>query len=703
MPAIVPEIAAAPKLFLEGPAGAGKTTHCIERVRALIAGAVPASEILLLTPHRSYARAYEDAFDQTTWHALGKATIGGLARRYVSLFWPHIQRRQKYPFPTATEPTFLTYEAAQYIMARLVSPLLEQGLFADLKLTRHRLYSQLLDNLNKAAANGIPPEELGRYLQAAKISEGTGGGIQDVTRTLTTYRLYCAENNLVDFSLYLELFWELIRDEPTAGNHLFGTFTNLVYDNCEEDIPLAHDVIRVWMRDERLESAVVAYDVDAGFRRFLAANPRSAYELSGECDRRVRLDEVPRVPEALQEFGHVLIDAVARGPASATRRRKTGDPHFHAYSDRLHHQMVERVAAKIVELASGKLAGDAAATEAGEIAVISPFVSDTLYHGLSSRLDEAGVGFYLHRPSRSLRDDPVTRVLLTLTALAHPGWNLERPHLEAVAHMFSRCLEPADLVRAGLLANASYRVLNEGQGLEPFEKVPADMRERISYRVGEVYERLRNWLIAYEQSDELPIDHFLSRLFGELLSQPGFGFHRDVQAGIQVGNLVESARSFRRSIPQGMQRERDVVGRGYVEMVQEGVISSFYGSGWSDPGDAVLIAPAHTFLLRGTPCAQQLWLDVGSTAWHRRIHQPLTNPYVLSRDWNIHEEWSASWEARYETERLTGIVNGLVRRCTGTVHLFASELSAHGQEQRGELLSALGQALGQLAVETTQS
>ena len=105
--------------------------------------------------------------------------------------------------------------------------------------------------------------------------------------------------------------------------------------------------------------------------------------------------------------------------------------------------------------------------------------------------------------------------------------------------------------------------------------------------------------------------------------------------------------------------------------------------------------------LRGRSCANQLWLDVGSTAWHRRIHQPLTNPYVLSRDWNANEVWSASWEARFETERLTGMVNGLIRRCTGTVHLFASELSAHGQEQRGELLAALGQALRQLPVGAT--
>ena len=47
-------------------------------------------------------------------------------------------------------------------MSKVASPLIEQGYFTDLRLTRPRLYSQLLDNLNKASANVIPLDEVGR-------------------------------------------------------------------------------------------------------------------------------------------------------------------------------------------------------------------------------------------------------------------------------------------------------------------------------------------------------------------------------------------------------------------------------------------------------------------------------------------------------------------------------------------------------------
>ena len=684
-----------PTLFLEGPAGAGKTTHAIARIQSLIDDGVAAADILLLTPHRSYTLPYEEAFDQRSWYGLGKATIGGLARRYVSLFWPEVLAHSKYSFVRGGEPTFLTYEVAQYFMARLVSPLIEQGYFADLKLTRHRLYSQLLDNLNKAAVNDIPLAALADYLRAAKIgAELSAGHVEEISNTVLAYREFCAQSNLLDFSLYLELFWDLIRHSQPARDYLFGQHRHLIYDNCEEDIPLAHDIVRFWLdhADSQLASVLVLYDTDAGFRKFLAANPTSAYMLKQGCAESQLIGESPRVPESLQVFGRSLRAAISNR-ADEMEAAYDGDARrrVHVYSDRLHHQMVERVAGQVEQLIEKGAAAE-------EIAIISPFLNDSLYYALSTRLEAARIGHYVHRPSRTLRDEPVTKVLLTLAVLAHPSWGLERPSPEAVTHMLDRLLDAADLVRAAVLASVVYEVVHEGVGLKAFENVASEARDRVTYRAGETYEILRGWLDAYQNEEDLPVDLFFSRLFGEVLSQPGFGFYKDVPAGVQVASLVESAQKFRRAVTEVTAiTEGDAVGKAYVEMVREGVVSAFYSTR-SDPSTSVLIAPAHTFLLRNRTYAHQLWLDVGSPAWHRRIHQPLTNPYVLSRDWNTRDEWSSAWEAKFETERLTCMVAGLVRRCTDSVYLFASELSAHGQEQTGDLLVALGHAMRGLGV-----
>ena len=260
-------------------------------------------------------------------------------------------------------------------------------------------------------------------------------------------------------------------------------------------------------------------------------------------------------------------------------------------------------------------------------------------------------------------------------------------------------LAGADLVRSSLLTTAVYEPLAKSLGMRIFEDVQVDLRDRITYRLGEGYEKFRRWIEDYVAGPELPIDHFLSRLFGELLSQPGFGFHNNIQAGVEVGSLVESARKFRQSIGHIVNGEQEAIGQAYVEMVQNGVLAGSYEVEWELSQAAVLVSPAHTFLLSNRHFAHQLWLDVSSTTWYRRIHQPLTNPYVLSKDWNLEYRWSATWDQRFEMERLTQIVFGLLMRCTDSIHLFASELNAYGKEQFGDLLVGLGCAMREFSEE----
>jgi hypothetical protein len=85
---------------------------------------------------------------------VGALTVGGLARRMVDLFWPLVAGPAGFAQPD-TLPVFLTLETAQYYMAHLLRPLLDEGLFDSVVIDRNRLYSQVLDNLNKAAG-GFP-------------------------------------------------------------------------------------------------------------------------------------------------------------------------------------------------------------------------------------------------------------------------------------------------------------------------------------------------------------------------------------------------------------------------------------------------------------------------------------------------------------------------------------------------------------------
>ncbi|MBK9778941.1 MAG: hypothetical protein IPP55_02650 [Anaerolineales bacterium] len=133
------------------------------------------------------------------------------------------------------------------------------------------------------------------------------------------------------------------------------------------------------------------------------------------------------------------------------------------------------------------------------------------------------------------------------------------------------------------------------------------------------------------------------------------------------------------------------LGMEYITMLQDGVIAAQYLESWrSEDKNAVLVAPAYTFLMMNRPATYQFWLDPGSDGWSQRVIQPLTHPYVLSRYWDASagRVWLDSDEVEMEIETLTRLTGGLLARCREKIFLTLSDLGAAGFEQRGVLLRA---------------
>jgi hypothetical protein len=352
----------------------------------------------------------------------------------------------------------------------------------------------------------------------------------------------------------------------------------------------------------------------------------------------------------------------------------------------------------------------------GEIVVLTPFLTDALRFALTDRLNRLSIPTRSLRPSRALVDEPAARGLLTLSALAHRDWRILPPRPD-VAHALSLSIEGLDPARAHLLAERVYHVADGAAALRSFDQLKSDLQDRIGYEVGARFERLRDWLSEYSANPASTLDHFMSRLFGEVLSQPGYGFHTEGMTRFDRGRLaaqmIESARKFRRvvapdpfeaadalSAPSlvdarsaGRSVPEEYAGKPYVEMVREGVIAATYVDPPGEQPPAVLLAPAYTFLLANTPATIQLWLNAGSPAWWERLYQPLTHPYVLSRRWPEGRQWTDEEEQTARRDTLLRLVRGLLRRCRSKVVLAYSNLNEQGFEERGPLLTLVQQVL----------
>lgn len=679
------------RLFLEGPFGAGKTAYALETLAHWLTAGAPPDKILVLVPQRSlgtrYLHAIRAGLDGITAEVEIR-TVGGLAQEAVLLYWPYIARKMGFAHPTR-EPQLLTIETAQYAMSTFVTQAVREGEFAGISITPQQIARQIIDNLGKAAILRVDYQQIPDLLKSAWGIERPAKRrlvYEAAGRVATRYRDYCYANNLLDHALQLEGYAHLLSDADLKGS-LLERKSYLIAEHIEEENAFTHDLLWEWL--PRCEAALLTYEWDGGFRVFLGADPQGGYALKSACDGALTFHDSPIPSDEITRLSEAITAIIQRKPdiPLPTTLPVRAEPVLFIP------EMIDRVTEEIGELIATGVPPD-------EIAILAPYLSDALQFLLVNKLSQAGIASLAHRPSRALRDEPAAKAILTLAKLCANNWG-DPPPMTDVALALSQVIDGLDPVRADLLTRIVYR---NGR-LGPFTAITdPDTQEKITFTAGERYNALRDWLEAEKEADPTPPDHLVSRLYSEVLSQPGYGYHADVQAGRIIAELVESATKFRQSLyPDGL-HSADMIaemGERYFSIIEQGLLGGTYLTSWENPPkDSVLIAPAYTFLMRDRAVSYQFWLNAGANGWWERLEQPLSHPYVLSREWQKGRVWTDIDEQEKQEEMLLKVMTGLLRRCRRGITLGISEFSEQGYEQRGPVLRIF-QVITQLSSNTS--
>jgi hypothetical protein len=676
-------------ISLAGSTGTGKTSTAVARMVALARKGFSRGTVLILVPQRNLARSFYQAINSPDFPQGPLPvvlTIGGLSQRMVDLFWPLISGTAGF-ITSQNEPKFLTLETAQYYMAKLVGPMITAGEFQGLSLDPNRLYSQILDNLNKAAVIGFPHEEIGERLSDAWMGEPTQiNHFIKAQEAATKFRHYCYQNNLLDFSLQIEVFFQHLWPSPLVRDYLRSQFSHLIFDNLEEDIPVTHDLVRDWMPE--FDSALLIRNHNGGFRTFLGADPSSANTLAETCLKQYEFEENFQENSKIAALGSTLGKIIKQETLPPVLRLDRECFEIRQY--RFSTEMVENVCLDIQDLL------DSGKAQPGEIVIISPYLSDALRFSIQRKLEVLGIANRSTRPSRSLRSEPTVRTLLTLAKIAYPSWKLPITPFE-VREMLLQVITNGDLNRADLLAKIIAPQLNRTRRLVNFSELIPEMQSRVTFVVGERYEIMRAWLENAIGDEVADLDVYFGKVFGELLAQKEFGFQGNMESAALIDQLITSARKFRHFARMDDRIVSEEVGKEYILMVESGVLAAQYLSPQDNaPENVVLLAPAYSFLMANRAVGYQFWLDAGSHGWWERLFQPLTQPYILSRQWPRRRKWTDADEFASNQESMARLVYGLLERCTGKVYFCTAGLNENGMEEKGWLLQCLQTLLKRL-------
>ena len=176
------------------------------------------------------------------------------------------------------------------------------------------------------------------------------------------------------------------------------------------------------------------------------------------------------------------------------------------------------------------------------------------------------------------------------------------------------------------------------------------------------YNFLQRWSAAYQTGEELPVDLFARKLFGEVLARSYGPTKTPSDIVADFSRLQHAARGFVELGPEVSTGGSPAIGARFLEMLSMRVTPARADDDPSPAPGVVDLMPVHTFLTGDLTCDYQFWLDAGSQTWWEPPARPLANSRVLLPDWPADQPWDARAKSSTQSTALARVVLGLASR-----------------------------------------
>ncbi len=673
--------------FWTGTAGTGKTTALKQKLVDLLEAGEPAYTILVLVAEPAHRETFFAAARASQLGTVADLKVNnyiGLGREFVRLFWPLVAR--KAGFATAVRPpTYLGYDLAQLLMWEIVTPMLEQGHFADLRLRPQQIVSQLLDNLNRSALNNLTiTAGIERQINSWVGEVEHIRHLRDAGQAANTFRQRCHANNLLDLSLTVEVFNKHVVEHPEFSRYFQERFRHMLVDNLEEQTAAGQNFVRRLMG--QTVSTTLVFDQGGGYKTFMAADPNAAEKFRKKSQQTVEFTENFVDKAGLAQIANEVDQYLFQGQKTVEVGQIAPLILGHVHT-RYRREMLVQLGPALRQIM------DDHQLQPRDITIVAPYLDGALRYKLTESLRHNGIPYQLSRRRASPREEPHVRAWLTWLALAHPDWEIY-PTLYDMAEALQLSIHGLDPVRAALVAQSLYQP--SVPSLRETMELTGQQEARIGSANVDAVGAIRQWLAAHGSfgTNRLPLPEFIHQLFTELLSSASFNPRPD-EAGAAVCEWLTrtAVRLQEAAKPIGLDGDT-AVGRAFVHGIQNGLVAANPPDLGDPPApDGVRIAPIYSFLLSEQDTAVQVWLETSATGWWDMPRQPLSNTFVLAQSWEETQTWTMADETRIRNELLGRVVRGLTSRCRLGIVLATSDLDRRGQRQENPLWRALHTAV----------
>jgi hypothetical protein len=656
------------KYILRGPTGSGKSTILLERYRYMVDKLkVPSEKILILLLNRTQSLEWRTKTVLEGSGAVLRTSYYGFIQSEIKTYYPIIAKKCKEIVNKDIKPVFLTFEAAQFLVATVIEWRRQhEGAFAGVTSYTDRLAIDLTGNLVKAAISDIPYNKIGdRLYNALENKDDLRKQIyREADDILAAYRKRCLELGIFDFGMAVDLYNNYLLKDKSYTDSLCLRIEHLIVDNIEECVPTEADFIDFLLPN--LKSCLLAYNHEGGFGEAFGSNHKYVKSVLLDKMDKIEMGKSYTCQDYMVEFSDMLFDNI--------ENLKGNKCNVGAYIERnspfeLRSEMLENVAERIVHLISKE------GYNPSDIVVISSYADPVTEFVIARILERHGYEVKnLARKSR-LIDNPFSQALITLAQLCHPTYG-SMPNRDDVRALLRMVLK-IDPVRSSILAG-------EIVSQRPFAQFPdiefPGLVERIGYYNIEKYEYIRNWISEYKARPKpLKINEFFQKVFLEILISKEVS-QKDI---LEAKNLIDSAQTF----VEVVSRFKRNASKDFLEVVRRGIKSaeSIFELEEKLSGDFVLISTPVPYLASSLKSKVTIITSLSSDNWTPRSIKEITNLHVLTKTWDENGVYTEELEEKNQKHYLATLMRALFKRCSDKLITFESMLSANGYENDGIL------------------
>lgn len=665
------------RILIVGPVGSGKTTILQNRYLEYIEAGWDSSNILLLVMNRSQSFIWRDEVDMDVPGKTVRTSFFGFVQQQLRRHWPQVLELYPQIERKNLEPTFLSFEASQYLMGEYVDKYRkDMGFFAGASVPTDRIAIELTSTLSRAALAGISYEDI-----ASRLKRGSNPDIlldqeiySQMDIVIREYVSRCLCDGCLDYGLATLLYCQGLLQDRDYIEKLRIEYPILIVDNLEEMAPAATELVAKLLAGA--EGALLSYCTDGGYSRFYGADPEYALNRVEPLCAKLELRHSYTCSNVMARFADAFSRSIVDREMPTPPIPDNIDVEWEIDVP-LRSQMIDEIQERVWYLIERE------DTLPEDIAIIVPFVDAVLECSLAAYFADRDIELTNTSRKRRAMDNPYTNAMIVLACLAHPSYEI-LPSPKDIADTISLILD-MDPVRSSLVAR---QVVNQKPYMFPAIE-EAKWRERIGFSNSERYEYIRNWLLDYLEGSHVPIDRFFRKVFLEILiTLP------EVHENLVVcQQLIDAAEAFIASLSSF--GDHVSMGSEFVLMFMEGAKQSEsmidVENTLQDRG--ILLTTPIQYLSTSRHKKVQVWCDIRSTNWTPRDVKIFTNPQVFSNLWDGVNPLTEMDEERFMREKLSTMINCLLKRCGEKLILTSSQYSSQGYEDEGILAYIWGESI----------